>query len=80
MKSMDVSNRQWWIRIGDAEEGPVDEETFQVRLRAGEVSLKAMVKSNYMENWEPLLKYISTDETFRRPSTMPKTDPDNHSS
>lgn len=47
------------------------EELFQERLRAGKIPLMAEVKSNYMENWEPLLTYISNDETFRRPSTLP---------
>ena len=75
MKIMDIANREWWIRVGDAEEGPVDEETFQSRLRAGDVSLKAMVKSNLMKDWEPLLTCVSNDETFRRPSSVP-TSPD----
>ena len=72
---MDVTNRKWWIRIGDVEEGPLGEDEFQEKLRAGDISLKALVKSNFMNDWEPLLKYISCDETFRRPSTMPPHEP-----
>jgi hypothetical protein len=68
---MDVSNRQWWIKLGDDEEGPIDERAFQARLRAGRISLQSLIKSNLMTEWEPLLSYISKDESFRRPSTMP---------
>ena len=53
----------------------MDEEEFQEKLRAGNISLKAVVKSNFMNTWEPLLKYISCDETFRRPSTVPPPQP-----
>jgi hypothetical protein len=72
---VDVANRKWWIRTGDVEQGPVDEDCFQEKLRAGEIPLKSVIKSNYMKDWEPLLMYISTDETFRRPSTMPPPEP-----
>jgi hypothetical protein len=72
---MDIANRKWWIRVNNAEQGPIDEDDFQQRLRAGEVSLKASVKSNYMTDLEPLLQYVSKDESFRRPSTLPPPDP-----
>jgi hypothetical protein len=73
---MDTANRKWWIRVNGTEQGPIDEDDFQQKLRAGEISLKAAVKSNYMVDFEPLLRYISADETFRRPSTVPPPDPD----
>ncbi len=69
----DVSRRQWWIRVGDNTEGPLDEAAFQEKLRAGKIPLGAAIKSNMMESWEPLLAYISSDETFRRPSQIPET-------
>ena len=72
---MDVTTRKWWIRIGDVEQGPMNEDEFQEKLRAGDISLKAVVKSNFMNDWEPLLKYISYDETFRRPSAVPPPQP-----
>lgn len=72
---MDITNREWWIRTDDVEQGPFAEDDFQEKLRAGEIPLKSVVKSNYMTDWEPLLKYISADETFRRPSTMPPPEP-----
>jgi hypothetical protein len=72
---MDVSTRKWWIKIGDTEQGPIDEELFQQRLRAGEFPLSSMIKSNYMDNWKPLLSIVATDETFRRPSTAPPPEP-----
>jgi hypothetical protein len=68
---MDIAYRKWWIRVGDKEEGPIEEEAFQERLRAGKISLSAVIKSNQMDDWQPLLTYISSDETFRRPSRMP---------
>jgi hypothetical protein len=72
---MDISKRKWWVKLGDDEEGPLMEEAFQERLRSGHISLRALIKSNFMEKWEPLLSYISADETFRRPSTTPPPDP-----
>ena len=68
---MDVSKRKWWVKLGEDEDGPIAEEVFQERLRSGQIPLKSVVKSNFMEQWEPLLSYISVDETFRRPSTLP---------
>ncbi len=68
---MDVSRRKWWIKNGNEEQGPIDEETFQARLRAGEFSLKVLVKSDAMEDWEPLLSVVTTDATFLRPSKLP---------
>ena len=68
---MDVSERKWSIKVGEDVEGPMDEEAFQERLRAGKISLSAFIKSNFMNDWEPLLTYISGDKTFRRPSNMP---------
>jgi hypothetical protein len=68
---MDIACRKWWIRVGDREEGPIEEEAFQERLRAGKVSLSAVIRSNQMDDWQPLLTYISSDKTFRRPSRMP---------
>lgn len=72
---MDVSKRQWWIRVDGVEEGPVTEDDFQGKLRSGEVPLWAEIKSNFMESWSPLLTYIANDETFRRPSSLPPPPP-----
>jgi hypothetical protein len=72
---MDVANRKWWIKTVGGEEGPLDEETFQERLRAGKIPLNAVIKSDSMDRWEPLLKYIADDESFRRPSTLPPPEP-----
>ncbi len=77
---MDIKNRKWWILVGDIERGPISEDDFQEELRSGKISLRSQVKSNYMDNFEPLLKYVSTDESFRRPSTMPPSLPDNSES
>ena len=68
---MDVQNRKWWIKNGDVEEGPIDEDDFQSRLRSGEIPLGVMIKSNEMDTWEGLLKIVATDDTFKRPSRMP---------
>ena len=68
---MDVSTRKWWIRLGNEEKGPLDEESFQEMLRAGEISLRSEVKSNLMSDWAPLLSVVSKDETFRRRSSVP---------
>ena len=75
LNPMDVSKRKWWIKLGDDEEGPMTEGAFQERLRAGRIPLKSLIKSNFMDGWEPLLSYISADETFRRPSTLPPPEP-----
>ncbi len=72
---MDISKREWWIRIGDDEEGPLSEDAFQDRLRAGEFPLSAEIKSNYMDDWTLLLTVVANDESFRRPSTMPPPEP-----
>jgi hypothetical protein len=72
---MDVSTRKWWIKIGDLEEGPIDEDVFQKRLRAGEFPLSSFTKSNYMDDWKTLLSIVATDETFRRTSTTPPPKP-----
>jgi hypothetical protein len=72
---MDISKREWWLRLNDVEEGPIGEEQFQERLRAGKIPLNAFIKSNYMSDWEPLLRYISNDDSFRRPSSMPPPAP-----
>ena len=68
---MDIENRKWWIKNGDAVEGPIDEEDFQSRLRAGSIPLGVMIKSDAMVGFEPLLKVVSTDDSFKRPSTAP---------
>ncbi len=73
--SMDTSTREWWIKVKEKEEGPLTEDAFQDRLRAGKIPLSAMIKSSYMEKWEPLLSVVANDQTFRRPSTMPATHP-----
>jgi hypothetical protein len=72
---MDITNRKWWIRTADNEEGPIDEDSFQDRLRAGLIPLNSKIKSNMMDGWQPLLAIVSTDETFRRPSTIPPMPP-----
>ncbi len=68
---MDVSKRTWMVKVDDREEGPIPEETFQQRLRAGEFSLRALIKSSFTDKWEPLLMVVASDESFRRPSTIP---------
>lgn len=68
---MDVSKRQWWLRLGDEQLGPLSEDDFQERLRNGEFALEAEVKSSMMDGWKPLLAIVAEDESFRRPSTMP---------
>jgi len=72
---MDVSTREWWIKVKEKEEGPITENAFQDRLRAGKIPLSALIKSNYMEDWAPLLTVVANDQTFRRPSTMPASHP-----
>ncbi len=73
---MDISTRQWWIKSKAGEEGPISEDAFQDRLRAGKIPLSAVIKSSYMEDWEPLLSVVASDKTFRRPSTMPAPAPE----
>lgn len=72
---IDISKRQWHIKVDDQEEGPIPEDDFQVRLRAGNIPLNALIKSNFMGDWKPLLSIVASDETFRRPSTMPPSPP-----
>ena len=73
---MDVSDRTWMINLnGGKKEGPLSEEAFQDKLRAGDIPLTSMVKSNRMKKWKPLIEVISTDETFLRPSSMPPSPP-----
>ena len=73
---MDIAERTWWVLSTEgAEEGPIPEEEFQERLRAGKIPLGAKIKSNFMSDWEDLLKVITADESFRRPSTMPPPEP-----
>jgi hypothetical protein len=68
---MDIDKREWWVRTPDGEEGPIPEETFQERLRSGGIPLHSEIKSNYMDEWKPLLEIVSSDETFHRRSTPP---------
>ena len=72
---IDVSKRHWHIKVDDQEEGPIPEDDFQNRLRAGEIPLTAVIKSNFMDDWKPLLSIVASDQTFRRPSTMPPSAP-----
>jgi hypothetical protein len=71
---MDLSERKWWVRTPEGEEGPIEEEDFQDQLRAGNVPLHAEIKSNMMNEWKPLLEVISSDESFHRRSTPPPID------
>ncbi len=74
--SMDMSKREWWIRYSDGkEEGPLSEDSFQDRLRAGEIPLGAEIKSSLMDDWESLLSVVASDETFQRQSTLPPSIP-----
>lgn len=73
-RGMDLSQRKWWVRTPEGEEGPISEDDFQDRLRAGNVPLHAEIKSNYMDEWKPLLDVISSDESFHRRSTPPPVD------
>jgi hypothetical protein len=68
---MSLENRQWWVRVRGVEEGPIPEDVFQDRLRAGEFPLGAEIKSSEMAKWEPLIEVISRDESFHRRSTAP---------
>ena len=72
---MDIAEREWSVKVGDDIEGPMPEEEFQERLRDGEFPLHALIKSNFMSDWQPLLTVVSNDETFRRPSTLPPSPP-----
>ena len=40
---MDVSKREWWVRGPDGAEGPIPEETFQDRLRSGDIPLQSEI-------------------------------------
>ena len=60
---------------GGKKEGPLSEEEFQNKLRAGDVPLTSLVKSNRMKKWTPLIEVITHDETFLRPSSMPPSPP-----
>jgi hypothetical protein len=74
---MDIEKRTWMIRSNNGEtQGPFNEDEFQEKLRAGEIPFYYHLKSNHMNEWKPLLDVVSTDETFRRPSTLPPTDPE----
>ena len=78
---MDVSDRTWRIKpTGGKKEGPLTEEEFQNKLRAGDVPLTSMVKSNKMKKWKPLIEVITCDETFLRPSSMPPPPPSEENS
>ncbi|MBN2525928.1 MAG: hypothetical protein JXR76_05995 [Deltaproteobacteria bacterium] len=69
---MDIEKRTWMIRSNKGETwGPFPEHEFQEKLRAGEFPYYYSLKSNQMKNWQPLLEVVSTDETFRRASTIP---------
>jgi len=73
---MDTSKRIWVIKTPEGvEEGPLSEEAFQMRLRAGEIPLHFQIKSNFMNGYQPLLLVISTDSTFRRESSLPPPPP-----
>jgi len=73
---MDVSERTWMIKpTGGNKEGPLSEEAFQDKLRAGDIPLTSQVKSNRMKKWTPLIEVITSDETFLRPSSMPPSPP-----
>ena len=52
-------------------QGPFPEEIFQEKLRAGDIPYYFSLKSNQMKEWQPLLEVVSSDETFRRASTLP---------
>jgi hypothetical protein len=74
---MDIEKRTWMIRSNNGEtQGPFKEDEFQEKLRAGEIPFYYHLKSNLMNEWKPLLDVVSTDETFRRPSTLPPAEPE----
>lgn len=70
-RAMDLSQRKWWVRTPEGEQGPIPEDEFQDQLRAGDIPLHAELKSNFMDEWKPLLDVISSDESFHRRSTTP---------
>ncbi|MBN2340591.1 MAG: DUF4339 domain-containing protein [Deltaproteobacteria bacterium] len=75
---MDITNRTWMVKTNKGEtQGPFPEDQFQERLRAGEIPFYYYLKSSEMDDWQPLLDVISSDDSFRRPSTMPPPEPKN---
>ena len=69
---MSIEKRTWMIKSNKGEKfGPYPEEEFQEKLRAGEFPYYYTLKSNQMKDWRPLLEVVSSDETFRRASTIP---------
>ena len=74
---MNIEKRTWMIRSNRGEtQGPFSETLFQEKLRAGDIPFYYQIKSNMMNDWKPLLDVVSTDETFRRPSTLPPPTPE----
>ena len=76
--TMDIDKRTWMIKSNTGEtQGPFLEAVFQEKLRAGDIPFYYSLKSNQMSDWQPLLEVVSTDETFRRASTLPPPLDDN---
>jgi len=55
--------------------GPLGEEEFQEKLRAGEIPFFYDIRSSAMTDWKPLVKVISEDNSFHRASTTPPPPP-----
>lgn len=71
MNMEDISQRKWWVHLPSGEIGPLDEEEFQTRLRAGEFALNLLVRSDFDNEQKPLVEVITQDPTFRRTSMPP---------
>jgi hypothetical protein len=67
----DVSQRKWWVRLPEGEIGPLSEDEFQARLRAGEFALHLEVRCEEQGTWRRLVEVVTHDPTFRRTSVPP---------
>jgi hypothetical protein len=71
MNMEDISQRKWWVQLPHGEIGPIEEEEFQTRLRAGEFALNLLVRSNFDQEQKRLVDVVTQDPTFRRTSMPP---------
>lgn len=71
----DISQRQWWVRLPEGEIGPLPEEEFQTRLRAGEFALHLEVRCQPTDPWKRLVEIVTQDPSFRRTSVPPPAAP-----
>ena len=53
---MNIEKRTWMIKSNTGEtQGPFQENVFQEKLRAGEIPFYYFLKSDQMDDWQPLL-------------------------